>query len=171
MTTSKKHLHRAAAASVLAAVLTFALSTSAWGYWSTSAPAITAQLSAATVPAVQNFECNSMSRGLLGGDKYVNLTWSKVDTTSTYEVWIHDPTNKTRARVAILPAGSESTEITADLLADLVDTLMDLLLGGSPAYVEIITIHSSEWKSHPTSSKAIVRTGLLPGLLGGMKCQ
>lgn len=160
---------RAIAAAVLAAALAVTAPATSWAYWSTTAPAVTGNVSAGVVTVPGDFQCTSRP-GTLGLTPYVDLTWDAVPGAVSYEVWLRNADGSIRSQMNRATPAAPTQEVRATL-ADLLQGLIDLLLGGQPIYAEVVAVHAGGWTSQPTADATIVRTGLLPGLLGGLRCQ
>ncbi len=126
-----------------------------------------AHVSAAVVAATTEIKC-AKGWTLLTGD-YADISWEAVPGASKYEVWLRNASGST-SQVIAEPTGT-TQRISKGLLGGLVSGLLTLLLGGGTAYVEIVTVHGSGWKSQPGPSAGIKDSSLLgTGVLGGITC-
>lgn len=161
---------RVAAIAAAAAIgLVLSAPASSFAYWSAAAPAVTAPLSVAAVPVPGGFACASMP-GLLGLTPYAKLSWSAVSGATSYQVWLRSADGATRVQLTRADPTALTQEVRDSLLTGLLGTLKDLLVGNQTVYAEVIAVHSSGWHSSPTAGAGIARAGLLPGILGGLKC-
>ncbi|MFD5225779.1 hypothetical protein ACFWHT_09195 [Microbacterium sp. NPDC058342] len=161
-----------AAAVMLIMMMILAPSSSSFAYWSASSDPLTRPLNTAAVPVIPDLKCTSMSPVV---SSYAALSWDPAQLGTapgsvTYEVWLRSADRATRVQVSRTNPTARTENIYASL-SDLLGGLTDLLLGGKPIYAEVITVHSSGWRSAPSDGEPIVRTGLLPGVLGGFRCQ
>lgn len=128
---------------------------------------VTAAMSAATVQAPASVSCTP--RGILLGT-YAEVTWTAVTGAARYHVYARDPAGVAPAAL-VSTTESVSVDVNANLLNKLVGGLLDLLLGGDPAQLYVVTEHSSGWMSAPSPTVSVKRGGgLIGGLLGGVTC-
>lgn len=123
-------------------------------------------LGAGIVPPAAGVQCTTVVSGPLQ-TRAARISWTPVPEF-TYEV-----------RMQELPDGSPqvvSTNATSpvtlsqSLLSGVVSGLLQLLLGGGKAAVTVVAIHSSGWRSAPSSPVNITGASLLVDGFGGIKC-
>lgn len=127
-----------------------------------------ATVSAATIQAPTGLGCTNGWQ-LFTGD-YADISWTGTGpSTVKYEVWIRNASGSLSQLVAE-PTGT-TQRLSKGLLGGLLSGLLTLLTGGGTAYVDIVTVHSSGWRSVPSARIGIKDSSLLgTGLLGGLKC-
>lgn len=161
--------HRRALATLLALILliTGSGTTAAWSFWSQSA-VVTTSLMTGTVVAPASLGCTTKNVVPIVGPAYAQLSWPAAPGAASYAVMVRSADGS-----AVAQLGTTTTlsfDITAGLLNGLVSSILNLLLGGTPVYAYVETIHASGWRSPATPVKGIKSSGLLSGLLGGVAC-
>lgn len=140
----------------------------AWALWSDTAE-VSAELGAATVAAPTGVACQSFSGGLLGSP-YARVSWTAVPGAAEYIVSLSEQPGtglQETARTSAL-----SVDLGVGLLEILLGGLLTLLLGNRPLAVSVQAVHPSGWTSPVVDTGVWVeRTGLLPGILGGIRCR
>lgn len=112
------------------------------------------------------FACNSVYPPL-SLTRVARLTWT--GTAPQYQIWVSSSAEGA-GRVLLTTTTANTIDLRSNLLNGLAETLLNLLIGQSPLYVDVVAMHSTGWTSVATARLPFRSDGLVGGLLGGIRC-
>jgi len=135
--------------------------------WRATATAPAFSLSTGSL-AAPTTTCTSKP-AVLGLSSYAQISWPAVPRASSYTVVA---TNTANGASGVLASGVTGTsiDVTGTLLGTLLAAVLDALLGGGNVVVTVTAVDQG-WTSPPSNGHGIVLSGIVSGLLGGVKCQ
>lgn len=152
MTARARPVRGLVAAVVAGALVVVGAPAVAW--WSASG-SVTVAASAATVPPPTSLTCTTTGTTLL---RSATVRWTAPSPApARYRVTIGGGGESTSTETT-----ATQLEITQSLLGGLLDSILELLLGGTTLQVSVQAVHASGWTSVPTTTVPI-RGALVSG--------
>ncbi|WP_150957046.1 hypothetical protein [Microbacterium testaceum] len=134
--------------------------------WEATASAPSFELSTGSLGSPGPVVCQNRGGPLL--DLHVRLSWSAVSDATAYDVVLVTPPG-TPAPVLLTVSASDAQNgiIAADVRAGLLNNVIRLITGNPT--VAVVARHG-DWTSPASAGKTLIPSGLVSGLLGGLRC-
>ncbi|WP_295840601.1 hypothetical protein [uncultured Microbacterium sp.] len=139
--------------------------TPATAAWQVTAAAPSFALSLGTLTPPAPVGCQNQGTVL---NYHVRLSWPRVTGATSYELVALNTSVGTRALdLSVADSTAVNGIVSADVQAGLLNNIV-ALLSGNPT-VGVVAVNGA-WRSDPSSGTTLVPTGLVSGLLGGLRC-
>lgn len=139
--------------------------TPATAAWQVTAAAPSFALSTGTLTAPAPVECQNQGTVL---NYYVRLSWPRVTGATSYELVALNTSVGTRVlNISVADSTAVNGTLSLDVRAGLLNNILSTL-SGNPT-VAVVAV-SERWRSDPSSGTTLVPTGIVSGLLGGLRC-
>lgn len=166
MTAFRGRIGRVMAVSALIAVLALTPGmTPATAAWQATAAAPSFALSTGALTPPAPVACQNQGTVL---NYYIRLSWPRVAGATSYELVALNTSQGTKVLgLNVADSTAVNGTLSADVQAGLLNNVLSLL-SGNPT-VAVVAVNGA-WRSAPSAGTTLVPTGIVSGLLGGLRC-